>query len=134
MDSLNELFHKEKYQKKNNMTTGQIDNLKKYTDVNDVSIDKSAIQTTDDKQIKRELKYQANIHIDETVERLASAGLLLEQYQEWYFKSCHTLGAARVAAMADKALTIGKNPQALFHFMLNKEMNKALGGLPRFNR
>lgn len=125
MDSLDELFHKEKYQKKNNMATGQIDNLKKYGNETNTSIGKSSNQPTPDKLIKREANFIKNIHIDDTISKLKIAGLLMTGYDGWYAQCLHTLGVAYVSAQADIALNKGKNPQALFHFLINKAMNKS---------
>lgn len=129
--SINELFHKEKYQKKNNMTKGQIDNLEKYANLGNKS---NVDLTIPDKLISREARYIKNIEIDTLIERLASQGLLLEKYEAWYFKVCHTLGVAFVSIQADKALNQGRNPQALFHFLINKAMNKSNDPfMPRFS-
>lgn len=129
------LFHKEKKQKKNNKTTGQIDKLKKYTTSGELSNGKRDNYGATDKQIKREANFIKNISIDETLQRLTSAGLLHEEYRDWYAKCLHTLGVSFVTAQADMAFNKGKNPQALFHFLLNKAMNKANDPyMPRFNR
>jgi hypothetical protein len=131
MDSLESLIHKESSKEKNNKTNGHIDNLRGYDTTGNSSIDKLA---TDDKQIRREARYLKNIHIDESITRLTAAGLINEGYEAWYCKCMHVLGAPFVMAQADKALNIGKNPQALFHFLINKEMNKANDPfMPRFN-
>lgn len=126
------LIHKEKKQKKNNKTTGQIDNLKKYSNATNMSTDN---MSTDDKQIQREARYIKNIHIDKSLEQLKSVGLVNgNQYDAWWCKVFHTLGVAFVTAQADRAMTYGKQPQALFHFLINKEMNRAIDDtLPRFN-
>lgn len=130
-EKLDSFFHKEKYQKKNNKTIGQIDKLKKYTNAGNKSNDKLTIS---DKQISREQRYIKNLDIDNLVARLTEQGLLMEQYQDWYFKVCHTLGTGFVAAQAEIAIMKGNNPQALFHFLINKAMNKSIDAyLPRFN-
>lgn len=129
------LFHKEKKQKKNNKTKGHIDNLRGYDTQGNKSIDELA---TDDKQIRREANYIKNIHIDETIALLKSTGLITdEKYNAWWAKVCHTLGASFVRDQANLCLNRRdvRNPQALFHFLINKEMNKRNDPfMPRFNR
>jgi hypothetical protein len=129
------LFHKEKKQKKNNITTGHIDNLRGYHDSGNTSTDKFA---TDDKQIAREARIMANVHIDIALERLRSVGLLNEGYDAWYCKVMHTIGVAKMEAMANTAMDRvrpGSTPSALFHFLINKEFAKATDPyMPRFNR
>lgn len=141
-ESVHELFHKEKNQKKYNNATGHIDNLRGYDKSGNVSTGKSDDFATDDKQIKREARYIKNIHIDNTLERLKAAKLITrEDMDGFYCQVMHGLGVARVTAMADIAMNKcrdGSTPAALFHFLLNKEWNKhndkANGGyMPRFN-
>jgi len=131
LSSLGEVIHKKKKQKKYNKTNGQIDNLKGYQTPGKSSTDKMA---TDDKQIRREANYLKNIHIDESLKQLTAAGLVNEGYEAWYCKCMHTLGVPYVMAQADVALHKGSNPQALFHFLINKAMNKHVDPfMPRFN-
>jgi hypothetical protein len=132
VESIGEVFHKESSKEKYNKTNGQIDNLRGYQTAGKPSTDKLA---TDDKQIQREANYLKNIHIDQSIERLISVGLINEGYEAWYCKCMHVLGAPYVIAQADIALNKGKNPQALFHFLINKAMNKAEDPfMPRFNK
>lgn len=135
MESLGEVFHKERSKEKNNKTKGQYDNLKGYTTSGDKAIDKLA---TDDKQIQREANYIKNIHIDETIKLLKSVGLVMDnKYDAWWAKVCHTLGSSFVRDQANMCLNKRevRNPQALFHFLINKEMNKSNDPyMPRFNR
>lgn len=139
MDSLSSsisnhpLFHKEKNQKKNNKAIGQIDKLKEYGTKGTKSTDKL---TTSDYQIKREARYLKNIHIDECYERLIRMELITNSnYQAWWSGAMHKLGTQYVMAQADLALKNGKNPPALFHFLINKAINKHEDKYtPRFNR
>lgn len=135
----NGVIHKEKNQKKNNITTGQIDNLIGYDTTAQPSTRKSDEFATDDKQLKREARMLMNIHIDEALERLRSVGFINEGYDSWYCKVMHSLGVAKVTALADRALNTpirpGSTSAALFHFLLNKEYNKATDPyMPRFNK
>lgn len=133
VQSIGEVFHKEKNQKKYNKTKGQIDNLEKYGTEGKMSRDKLA---TGERQIKREAKYMKNIHIDSCYDKLVQMGLITsENYQAWWCGVMHKLGTAFVMAQADLALKNGRNPAALFHFQINKAMNKAVDPyMPRFNR
>ena len=136
-ESLSDIFiHKEKKQKKNNKTNGQIDNLKKYSTNGNKSTDKLA---TDGKQIRREANYIKNIHIDETYERLKMVGLINDdKYKAWWCGVMHTLGVAFVTAQAEHAQIYAKdpsNPAPLFHFLINKAVNKSQDPFaPRFNK
>jgi len=125
------LIHKEKKQKKNNKTNRQIDKLKGYSTPDNMSKENMA---TDDKQIRREANFIKNINIDESITKLTQVGLLIEGYEGWYAKCMHVLGVPFVMAQADQALSKGKNPPGLFHFLLNKAMNKHHDPfMPRFN-
>ena len=134
-DQIGDVIHKEKNQKKHNKTIGQVDNLKKYTSHDNKSMDNL---TTAEQQIKREAKYLKNLHLDEVYQGLLMKGLISdERYEAWYFKCLHTLGPVFVLAQADRALRNARdprNPAPLFHFLLNKAMNKSIDPtLPRFN-
>lgn len=133
VESIGEVFHKEKNQKKYNKTKGQYDKLKEYGTDGNKSRDKLAI---DDKQIRREAKYLKNIHIDKCYEDLLRMNLITtEGYQAWWCGVMHKLGTSFVMAQADLAIKNGRNPAALFHFQINKAMNKADDPfMPRFNR
>ena len=133
LESISEVFHKEKNQKNYNKTKGQYDKLKEYGTDGNSSIGKLA---TDDKQIKREAKYLKNIHIDKCYEDLLRMNLITsEGYQAWWCGVMHKLGTGFVMAQADLAIKNGRNPAALFHFQINKAMNKADDPyMPRFNR
>jgi hypothetical protein len=130
---ISDLFHKEKNQKKNNKTKGQYDKLEKYSTDGKKSTDKL---TTSDKQIKREAKYLKNIHIDTCYEQLLQMGLITsEGYQAWWCGVMHKLGTSFVMAQADLAIKNGRNPAALFHFQINKAINRQADPfMPRFNR
>lgn len=134
-ESLREVIHKERSKEKNNKTKGHIDNLRGYDTRGKKSTDDLA---TDDKQIQREANYIKNIHIDETIQLLKSVGLVNdEKYNAWWAKVCHTLGASFVRDQANLCINRRdvRNPQALFHFLINKEMNKRNDPfMPRFNR
>ena len=119
---------KEKNQKKNNKTTGHSDTVRKYTTNDDLASGKS---TTDDRVIKREARYIKNLHIETCYDKLRSAGLIDDQrhdrWRDWYFKVIHTLGTSMIMALANTAMTAArdpKNPAPLFHFLINKEMNR----------
>jgi hypothetical protein len=134
--SIGEVIHKEKNQKKYNKTKGQVDKLKGYGKQGTKSTDKFA---TDDKQIRREANYLKNIHIDKAYEDLLRMNLISDtKYQAWYCKCLHTLGVTFVMAQADQAMKNARdrdNPAPLFHFLINKAMNKAADPyMPRFNR
>lgn len=139
MDSLKDmldnhaLIHKEKNQKKNNKTKGQYDKLKKYGTNGTKSTDKS---TTSERQLKREANYLKNIHIDDCYTKLIHMGLITsENYQAWWCGTMHRLGTSYVMAQADLAMKNGRNPAALFHFQINKAINRADDPyMPRFNR
>jgi len=130
-ESIDQLFHKEKNQKKYNKTIGHYDKVKKYTNDNLKSSDKS---TTSDKLIRREANYLKNIHIDKAFENLLRMELISDtKYRAWWCGVLHKLGVAFVMVQADLAIKNGKNPAALFHFMINKELNKSIDPyMPRF--
>jgi hypothetical protein len=134
-DRFRQVIHKESSKEKNNKTKGQIDNLRKYGTRGNKSRDQLA---TDDKQIQREANYIKNIHIDETIQLLKSVGLVTEDnHHAWWAKVCHTLGSSFVRDQANLCLNRRevRNPQALFHFLINKEMNKHNDPyMPRFNK
>lgn len=129
------LIHKEKKQKKNNKTSGQIDNLRGYHNDNQSASGQLANQPTSDKLIRREANYMKNIHIDSTYERLKSVGLVMDdKYKAFWCGAIHKLGVAFVTAQADIALNKGNNPAALFHFLINKQLNEKQDPfMPRFN-
>lgn len=134
-ESVGAVFHKEKNQKKYNKTIGQIDNLKKYGNDDEMSIDKM----TSDKQIRREANYMKNLHIENCYDQLLKMNLINnESYRDWYFKCLHTLGTSFVMVQADLAQKRARdpdNPAPLFHFLINKAMNKHQDPyMPRFNR
>lgn len=136
LQSIGEVIHKEKNQKKYNKTKGQNDKLKGYGKQGTKSRDNLA---TDERQIKREANYLKNIHIDRAYEDLLRMNLITNtQYQAWYCKCLHTLGVTFVMAQADQSMKNARdrdNPAPLFHFLLNKAMNKAIDPyMPRFNR
>lgn len=142
MDSLsdmldnNNFIHKEKNQKKYNKTNGQIDNLKKYTKTAETTSRQMDNQPTPDKLIKREANFIKNIHIDDAYQRLKAAGLITDdKYQAWWCGAMHRLGVTFVTAQADIAMQKGSNPQALFHWLINKAINKSEDpNMPRFTR
>lgn len=134
--SIGEVIHKEKNQKKYNKTKGQDDKLKGYGKQGTKSRDKLA---TDERQIKREANYLKNIAIDKAYEDLLRMNMITnDRYKAWYCKCLHTLGVSFVMAQAHLAAKNAKdqdNPAPLFHFLINKEMNKAIDPyMPRFNR
>lgn len=133
VESISEVFHKEKNQKKYNKTKGQYDKVKKYGIEGTKSRDNLS---TDDKQIRREANYMKNLHIDKAYDDLLRMELISNpNYRAWWCGVLHTLGVTFVMTEADKALKNGKNPPALFHFLINKAMNKASDPyMPRFNR
>lgn len=132
-ESIGQVIHKEKNQKKYNKTTGQIDNLKGYGNPDT----KSSGKLTTDKLIKREANYLKNIAIDKAFNDLLRMNMITDiKYQGWYCKCLHTLGVAFVMAQAHLAAKNAKNPDnpaPLFHFLINKEMNKAIDPyMPKF--
>jgi hypothetical protein len=136
LESVGQIIHKEKNQKKNNKTKGQHDKLKKYGNEGTMSMDKL---TTSDYQIKREARYMKNIHIDQAYERLLMMKCITNpNYKAWWCGVMHKLGVAFVMVQADQACKNAKdrdNPAGLFHFLINKELNKNIDPyMPRFNR
>lgn len=133
VESIGEVFHKESSKEKYNKTRGQYDKLKEYGTSGTKSIDKLA---PGDKQIQREAKYMKNIHIDKCYDDLVRMGLITsENYQAWWCGVMHKLGTSFVMVQADLALKNGRNPAALFHFQINKAVNKHEDPyMPRFNR
>lgn len=133
VQSIGEVIHKESSKENNNKTRGQYDKLKKYGIDGTKSTGKLA---TDDKQIRREANYLKNIHIDKCYEDLLKMGLITsEGYQAWWCGVMHKLGTSFVMAQADLALKNGRKPAALFHFQINKAINKLEDPwMPRFNR
>lgn len=134
-ETLDKFSTKERSKEKYNKTNGQIDKLKGYTTPNRSSSRHSDNLPTADKQIKREANFLKNIHIDEAYLKLKSVGLITDdKYQAWWCGAMHTLGVSYVHAQAEIALSKGNNPQALFHFLVNKAINKSTDPhLPRFN-
>ena len=135
-ESIGQVIHKEKNQKKYNKTKGQYDKLKGYGTSDTKSSDKLA---TTDKLIKREANYLKNIAIDKAYEDLLRMNCINEgKNRNWYFKSIHTLGVAFVMAQAQQACKNARdpeNPAPLFHFLLNKAINKHEDPfMPRFGR
>lgn len=129
---------KERSKEKNNKAKGQIDNLKKYANPSTESSGELDTLATADKQIKREANYLKNIHIDEAYERLKLLGLITnrdDQYRAWWCGVMHKLGVAFVMAQADQATkNATSSPPGLFHFLINKAINKLDdSNLPRFN-
>ena len=122
IEHIGNIVNKEKKQKKNNKTKGQFDKLLKYDTDDELSTGKS----TTDKLIRREAKYLKNIHIDQCYEKLRQSQLINDdadaKWRDWYFKALHQLGTSFVMAQAARAQA-GRNPAALFHFLLNKGMN-----------
>ena len=133
LQSIGEVIHKEKNQKKYNKTKGQYDKVKKYGIEGTMSTDKLA---TDDKQIRREANYMKNLHIDKAFDDLLRMELISDiKYRAWWCGTLHKLGVTFVMVQADLALKNGKNPAALFHFLINKEINRVTDEyMPRFNR
>ncbi len=133
LQSIGEVIHKEKNQKKYNKTKGQYDKVKKYGIDGTMSTDKLA---TDDKQIRREANYMKNLHIDKAFDDLLRMELISDiKYRAWWCGTLHKLGVTFVMVQADLALKNGKNPAALFHFLINKEINRVTDEyMPRFNR
>lgn len=130
---------KEKNQKKNNKATGHSDTVEKYSKDGTMSSMKSARLATEakgqdgvaDRVLKREARYIKNLHIDACYDKLRSAQLIDDDrhatWRDWYFKVIHTLGASMVMSLANYALTESRdpsNPRPLFHYLINKEMNR----------
>lgn len=138
VDSLNEVFHKEKNQKKYNKTTRQIDKLGGYNNNANESISQKDKLATGDKQIRREANYIKNIHIDDTWSRLESNGLVNGKDRRFWCGAMHLLGVSFVMQQADDALSVTcpkHNPPGYFHFMINKAINEKKDKyMPRFNQ
>lgn len=131
---IGDIIHKEKNQKKYNKTTRQIDDSKKYGKGVDSSIDNSKLN----KQLAREARFMKNIHIENAYESLLKMNVIpKDEYRDWYFKCLHTLGVTYVLAQAEISLKKSRdpqNPRPLFHFLINKAMNKATDPfMPRVN-
>ena len=110
--------------------------MKRYTKPGDLATRKSDNLATDDKQIQREANYIKNINIDSTYERLKSYELIMDDtYKAFWCGAMHKLGVAYVEAQAHHAMTHGRAPAALFHFLINKALNaKDDPYMPRFNK
>lgn len=120
--SIGEVIHKEKKQKKYNKSTGQIDNLKKYGNSDTLASDK--LTTGDLRRIKREAKYMKHLDIDNCYDQLRGRGLIADdRYRGWWCGAIGKLGVSYVLAQADLAFKNGREPAALFHFLINKRMN-----------
>lgn len=143
MESLSDSLDKHKFstkersKEKNNKARGQFDNLKKYANPSTKSSGESGTLATADKLIKREANYLKNIHIDEAYQKLKLMGLITnrdDQYQAWWCGVMHKLGVAFVMAQADQATkNATTSPAGLFHFLINKAINKLDDpNLPRF--
>lgn len=140
MDSLGNMLnnrkviHKESSKEITTKTTGQIDNLEKYTKPTRKSNSQSDKGSQPDKVIAREANYIKNLAIDELYERLVSLELVMDhKYKAFWCGAIHTLGCAYVEAQANHALQYGKKPAALFHFLINKQLNKSSDPyMPRF--
>lgn len=127
--SIGDVIHKEKKQKKYNKTTGQIDNLKKYGNLDTLASDK--LTTSDHRRIAREARYMKHLDIDNCYDSLRGRGLIADdKYRGWWCGSIAKLGVSYTLAQADLALKNGKNPPALFHFLINKRIN---GVIDRFS-
>lgn len=142
MDSLSDmldnqkLIHKERSKEITTETTGQVDNLEKYTKPNRKSNRQSDKGSQPDKTIAREANYIKNLAIDELYERLVSIELVMDhKYKAFWCGAIHTLGTSFVEAQANHALQYGKKPAALFHFLINKALNKQADPyMPRFKQ
>lgn len=138
MQSIGEVIHKEKKQKKYNETKGQCDNVKKYTSANEKSMGQREHLATTDKVIKREANYIKNLHIDATYDHLRAAGLITsDKNRAWWCGTMHKLGVEFVKMQADRCInsTDVKSPPGLFHYLINARINKAADPyMPRFNR
>lgn len=138
MESIGKVIHKKKKQEKNNKTTGQNDNLKKYTIANEKSTGQKEHLATTDKVLKREANYIKNIHIDTTYEQLRIAGLINnDKYREWWCSVMHRYGVDFVKTQADRCINREgvKNPAGLFHYLINIHINKSEDPyMPRFKR
>jgi hypothetical protein len=135
-ESIGEVIHKEKKQKKYNKTTGHFDNLEKYTNDNAESMGQSDKMATSHQQIKREANYMKNIHIDTVYSQLRVAGLITnDKYKAWWCGTMHKLGVEHVKMQADRCLNGSdvKNPPWLFHHLINRELNRVTDPfMPRF--
>jgi hypothetical protein len=129
-----EVIHKESSKEITTETTGQIDNLKKYSKRQSKSTRQSDKGSQPDKVIAREANYIKNLAIDDLYDRLVSLELVMDhKYKAFWCGAIHTLGTSFVEAQAHHALQYGKSPAALFHFLVNKALNKSSDPLmPRF--
>lgn len=81
-------------------------------------------EATSQKRQRRRASFNKNERIDQLLERLMNADLLMEDYWKWYASAIHQLGTTFVQAQATIALEQGRNPRALFHWLINKELDK----------
>lgn len=136
MDQLGDFIHKERSKEKYNKTTGHIDNLEKYSNRTAKSNGKSVKRSQSDKLIQREANYLKNNQIDLLYDQLIKCELIMDhKYKAFWCGAMHKLGTAFVEAQANQAMQYGNNPAALFHFLINKELNKRKDPYgPRLNR
>lgn len=136
VESINEVFHKEKKQKKTTdispIAYSPIANspiVQGSTPVNSL-IEKtqdhqSRLKSTAQKQLvdrERSLKQLRNIEIDEHLNGWVMEGLVNPDYLKWVANCCHKLGLQTVNRLAINARG-GKQPQYLFASLLKGNMN-----------
>lgn len=136
MDSLNEVFHKEKKQKKttdiSSTDYGLSDSstvVKGNTPVKSITEQLSEHQNRQKSigqkglaEREKSRKREQNILIDESLHGWLMEGLVNPDYATWVARACHTLGLDTVNRLAINARN-GKQPQRLFSSLLKGHMN-----------
>jgi hypothetical protein len=136
VESLSDLIHKEKKQKKTtdkrSIVDSPLDNssiVQGNTRVNSITEQLSEHQNRrkaigQEQLIKRERlsKQTRNLEIDASLHSWVMEGLVDRAYLSWVAKCCHTLGLETVNRLAINARN-GKQPQRLFSSLLKGSIN-----------
>ncbi len=134
-ESLKEVFHKEKKQKKTTDKRSDVNspldnstNVQGSTAVNSISEQLHKHQNRQKsiahkalEQRERNTKLLANAEIDEHLSEWVNVGLTSQAFVPWVAKCCHTLGLSKVNHLAINARN-GKTPDRLFASMLKAAM------------
>lgn len=135
-ESIGEVFHKEKKQKKTTDKRSVVDSLSDNSSIVQGSTTvKSLTEQIHDQQSRHQIKGQQalaerersrkreqNIEIDERLHGWVMEGLVNPDYATWVAKSCHVLGLDTVNRLAINARN-GKQPQRLFSSLIKGHMN-----------
>lgn len=136
VESLGEVFHKEKKQKKTTDKRSDVNSLldnstvvQGNTRVNSISEQLEEHQNRQKSIAKSKLidterlkKQTRNVEIDASLRGWVMDGLVDPAYATWVAKCCHVLGLELVNSLAINARN-GKTPQRLFSSLLKGNMN-----------